>query len=138
MDALRFSFPVSVEKVDRRLRAGAVVLSVRAGGRERAYPLARLGDGAVNDTLGGLPVVVLSRASGPWAGAYVARVDGRRLDFRMVRGVISDVQTGSRWNMLGRAVAGPLAGKRLRPLPTRRAFWFSLSLALPGMELYQP
>ncbi|MCZ6534323.1 MAG: DUF3179 domain-containing protein [SAR324 cluster bacterium] len=138
VDALRFPFPLSMEKVDRRLRAGAVVLSVRAGGRERAYPLARLGDAAVNDSLGGLPVVIMSRASGPWAGAFVAMVNGRRLDFRMVRGAISDIQTGSRWNMLGHAEAGPLAGKRLRPLPTRRAFWFSLSLALPGIELYQP
>ncbi|MCZ6730855.1 MAG: DUF3179 domain-containing (seleno)protein [SAR324 cluster bacterium] len=100
--------------------------------------MARLGDAAVNDSLGGLPVVIMSRASGPWAGAFVAMVNGRRLDFRMVRGAISDIQTGSRWNMLGHAEAGPLAGKRLRPLPTRRAFWFSLSLALPGIELYQP
>lgn len=36
------------------------------------------------------------------------------------------------------APAGALKGGRWRPLPTRRAYWYALALAIPNIELYQP
>ena len=36
-----------------------------------------------------------------------------------------DVETGSIWNALGEAVAGPLAGRALEPAPQSRVFRFA-------------
>ena len=138
VDALQFPFPVSTEKLDDRLRPSAVVISVIAGGQERAYPLDDLGDAVVNDTVGGKSLVVFSRASGPTASVFSSRVGERFLTFHIQDGQIIDQETGSSWDFSGRAVAGVLAGQQLSPLPTRRAFWFSLSLAVPDISLFQP
>lgn len=136
--ALRFPFPFSREKLDRRLPPATVVLSVRVKEEEKAYPISLLGYRVVNDTIAGQPVVVF--AEGPLAvgTAFSAAVRGRPLTFQRVAGDIRDRQTDSRWNLRGEAVAGALKGERLRPLPSRRAFWFALSLAVPGIAVFQP
>jgi hypothetical protein len=54
-------------------------------------------------------------------------VDGRRLTFRPAGGAVSDVETSSTWNALGEAVAGPLTGSRLTPVPHVSTFWFAWS-----------
>ena len=138
VDDLNFPFSVSAEKLDDRLRPSALVLSVQVADEEKAYPLEDLGDAAVNDTVGGKPVVVFSRAQGPTASAFSPQADGRLLTFQLQEGQVRDQETGSRWDFSGRAVEGPLEGQQLEPLPTRRAFWFSLSLALPKIPLFQP
>jgi len=38
------------------------------------------------------------------------------LKFREKKGNFEDKQTGSTWNLLGRAVDGPMKGKKLKPL----------------------
>ena len=138
VDALRFPFPVSTDKLDHRLPASAIVLTVRVKEQEKAYNLVGLGDGVVNDRLADEPVVVFSRSNGPYGAAFSPLVDGRPLTFHLRDGSIRDNETGSRWDMAGRAVAGPLAGQALSPLPSRRAFWFSIALAMPDIPLYQP
>jgi len=52
-------------------------------------------------------------------------LDGRRLTFRPAGDAITDVETSSTWNALGRAVAGPLAGAQLEPVVHTRTFWFA-------------
>jgi hypothetical protein len=52
-------------------------------------------------------------------------VDGRRLTFRPAGDAITDVETSSTWNALGRAVAGPLAGTQLAPVVHTSTFWFA-------------
>lgn len=138
VDDLRFPFPISKEKIDDRLKAGAIVLSVQVGDQEKAYPLENIGDAAVNDAISEEPVVVFSRNDGPIGRAFSRRLEGRILTFRLQDGQILDTETGSRWDLSGNAVDRALAGQRLEQLPTRRAFWFSLSLAAPGIALYQP
>ncbi|MFQ5902156.1 MAG: DUF3179 domain-containing protein [Candidatus Binatia bacterium] len=138
IDNLKFPFPVSKDKLDSRLRPSAVVLSVRVAGKEKAYPLERLGDSVVNDTLESEPVVVFNRAQGPTGSAFSRRIEGRILTFVLRNNQIRDQQTGSQWDLSGRAVKGPLKGRKLEPLPTRRAFWFSLSLAMPDIPLFSP
>lgn len=134
-----FAFPVSEERLDRRLPLGEVVIAVEAGGAEKAYPVRLLGQAAVNDVVGGRPVLVLSGAEGAFAFAFEREVRGRTLTFELARdGRLCDRDTRSRWDPAGRAVAGPLRGARLAPLPVRRALWFSIALARPGIELYRP
>ena len=52
-------------------------------------------------------------------------LDGRRLTFRPAGDAITDVETSSTWNALGRAVAGPLAGAQLEPVVHTSTFWFA-------------
>ena len=131
------TFPLSYERVDRALRPADVVLTVRVGGEERVYPLAQLGDGAFEDTVSGEPVVIFSRFAGPYGAAFSREVDGRVLSFAIEGQDFVDAETGSRWNLAGRAITGPFEGEHLRPLPGRRAFWFSIALAIPDAGLYE-
>lgn len=59
-------------------------------------------------------------------GAFVARdPNGRPLTFRSGGdGVLTDEETGTTWNLLGRATAGPLAGEQLQAVPHDDTFWF--------------
>ncbi|MFQ5882040.1 MAG: DUF3179 domain-containing protein [Candidatus Methylomirabilales bacterium] len=136
VDRGNFAFPVSKEKADTRLRASEVVMTVEVNSAVKVYPLALMGDGAINDQVGGRPVVVFSR--GYTGSAFLSEVSGRQLSFQMRDGLVLDRETGSTWDMGGRAVAGPLKGKSLKPLPSRRAFWFSIAGAVSNLELYLP
>ncbi len=52
-------------------------------------------------------------------------------------GNIVDEQTGSRWNIFGRAVSGPLAGAQLNPTPGRIGqLWFSWAVYRPDTVVY--
>jgi hypothetical protein len=74
-------------------------------------------------------------SAGPVTGsATVFRrdVDGRRLTFQAdADGSLRDAETGSRWNLLGEATAGPLAGRRLTPAPARSGFRFAVRTGRP-------
>ncbi|MBM3944032.1 MAG: DUF3179 domain-containing protein, partial [SAR202 cluster bacterium] len=65
-----------------------------------------------------------SRAVGS-AAAYDPTVRGQRLTFFVRDGLIVDSQTGSAWDITGRAVSGPLAGERLAPILHGTHFWFA-------------
>jgi hypothetical protein len=62
-------------------------------------------------------------------------VDGRPLRFRPAGDAIRDVQTGSTWNALGRATAGPLRGSTLKPVVHTSTFWFAWSSFHEGTRL---
>jgi hypothetical protein len=142
VDEGRFPFPLSVKRVDDRIRASTVVLTVRprSDGTEKAYSLERANPAVINDVLDGAPVVVFVRP-GPVGAAYSPILeDGRRLTFGTAdAGSFRDIETASAWGpVTGWATAGPLTGTRLTALPTRRAFWFAISVAMPGIELDAP
>ena len=124
----RFPFPVDEDRLDRRLQSGELVLTVEVG------------DAAVNDQIGGQPVVVFSRTGTLAGGAFFPVVDGQTLtsDYRAADQSFVDRQTGSAWDGSGRASSGPLAGTQLERLDTRRAFWFSIAIAFPEINLYLP
>ncbi len=132
----RFSFPISEQATsDRRLPLGAEVLVVRLAGEEKAYPLAAVGPEPVNDRVGGQPVVVFG--TGDAIAAYVARADGRELTFAAADPTaFTDRETGSTWDLGGRATAGPLEGASLTLVPARRALWFAVAGSSPGVALY--
>jgi len=50
-------------------------------------------------------------------------------------GVFADQQTGSTWDITGRAIRGPLAGERLRPLEHDEQFWFAVAAFLPAATI---
>ena len=136
----RFIFPVDREMLDVRLDIGEIVLTVEVGDAATAFPLGIIGDGAVNHQVGGQPVVVFARAGSRAVGAFSPVVGGQKLtfDYRADGESFFDRESGTRWDEAGRGVSGPLAGTQLQRLDTRRAFWFSIAIALPEVEVYLP
>lgn len=135
-----FVFPVSKELLDPRLPAGEIVLVVEASGSTKAYPLDQIVESAVNDEIGGEPVVLLSLNGNRGASAFSPLVQGRKHTFEFLEGrqAFADRETGSIWNLGGKSISGPHAGFQLDRLNTRRAFWFSVATAFPGIDLYEP
>ncbi len=66
------------------------------------------------------------------------RLSDRTLTFRGAEGGFQDRETGSRWDLAGRAVEGPLRGQRLRAVPHGNHFWFAWIVFRPDTELWSP
>ncbi len=68
-------------------------------------------------------------------GVFDRVVDGRALDFTPAGDGFVDVQTGSTWNVLGRATDGELVGTQLEQLPHVDTFWFAWSTFRPDSAI---
>lgn len=140
-------------KLDARLNAMERVVGVEIGGALRAYPFSVVAEtGAINDTLGGQPIVVLHKsgtasaldtgaiAEGRDVGSsavFLRRVEGQELTFSARSdGRFTDAETGSTWTLLGKAVDGPLTGTRLEQVLAFDHFWFAWAAFFPQTELY--
>ena len=103
------------------------VVSVIIDGDARAYPLSMLlWHEIVNDTVGGVPILVSFCPLCASAVVFDRRADGRLFEFgntgriRLYDMVMYDRQTESFWQQfLGEAILGELTGLRLEPLPSR-------------------
>jgi Protein of unknown function (DUF3179) len=135
------------------LPATARILAVDLGGETVAYPYEVLAElGAVSDLVGGQAIVVLWQggtasaldaalvADGRDVGAAAAYrrvVDGRVLTIVRDGQRLTDRETGSTWDLLGRATRGPLAGARLEPVVAVNHLWFSWAAFKPETRVYQ-
>ncbi|MBI4420336.1 MAG: DUF3179 domain-containing protein [Gemmatimonadetes bacterium] len=134
-------FPGSAYSTARRPKE--LVLGVQDGTAEVAYPLDALRlrglTVVVNDTLNGRPIVVTYSDLARAAWAFDRRLDDRTLTFSVRESpseLLVDAETGSSWDLSGRAVTGPLAGRRLRPLSDAYTlFWFAWSIFHPTARL---
>jgi len=141
-----------VGEIDPRLSAVERVLGVTMGGEAVAYPFETLAEsGVVGDTVGGQDVVVFyqpgqvsaldgsaiadSRDVGS-AAAYDPNLNGQALTFSYADGTITDNETGSRWNIFGQAVSGPLAGEELDQLLAYPHFWFAWAAFQPETDVW--
>ncbi|ARA94897.1 hypothetical protein AWN76_018215 [Rhodothermaceae bacterium RA] len=138
---------------DERLPPMEKVVAVSHGGEDKAYPhtLTRARR-VVHDTVGGTPIVVFhapgavsaldearirrSREGGT-TGVFEARLGGRVLRFRYEDGRFVDEATGSTWLVTGQAIAGPLEGQRLTPLPHGDFFAFAWFAFKPETAVYR-
>jgi len=136
------------------LPAVARVLTVDLNGEAVAYPYDILQSlGVVNDAVGGEQVVIFWQpgttsaldagtiAGGRDVGAAAAfsrQIDLQVLNFVYQGGRILDDQTGSQWDVFGRAVGGELTGARLDPVVSVNHFWFSWAAFKPETRIYQP
>ena len=107
----------------------------------------------VNETVGGEDVVIFwqpgtasaldssaiafGRDVGS-ANAFSRLVQGRSLSFAFDGSTFVDEQTGSRWDILGAAIEGELAGQRLSSIVSINHFWFSWVAFQPGTRVYRP
>jgi hypothetical protein len=140
-------------KVDNRLAATERVVGLEVNSEIMAYPFAEAAAaGAINDEVGGIPLVVFHKpgtasaldsptiAEGRDVGStavYDRRVDGQTLTFSANGdGAFTDAETGSTWTLLGQATNGPLAGKALTQLLAFDHFWFAWAAFHPTTEVY--
>ncbi len=138
--------------VDKRLPPMERVISMQHNAVQRIYPFSVFKhEPVINDQLDDLPVVIFSRGgtlsvldeatiegsrSVSSATAFIRRLDGRVLRFEARMGRLYDVEPGSEWNLLGRSVAGPLAGARLMPADSGVHFAFAWLAFNPDTEIY--
>jgi hypothetical protein len=94
----------------------------------------------LDDEVAGRPIIVFFEPGSQTAVAYEREVDGQILTFeRSTSGEIVDGQTGSAWNLLGEATAGPLEGAALARLPRAYvAYWFAWAAFNPGTRIWTP
>ena len=139
-------------KADRRLPPKERVLAIKHDDGAVVVSFSRLArDPVAEIEVGGEPLVVLyehgvlsplddagivrSRDVGT-AGAFDRRIDDRLLSFEPAAdGDFRDRQTGTTWDVTGRATAGALAGRRLRPVVSDQQFWFALAAFLPDAHI---
>jgi hypothetical protein len=120
------------------------VLGIHEGNDAKAFPFGALADRgravAVNDAVGGRPVLVVYLAAGPMARAFDRQVGGQTLTFAVADAdtrTLVDQETGSTWTASGVAVSGPLSGGVLAALPDAYTlFWFAWSVFHPESRLY--
>lgn len=141
------------DPVDARLPAMERVLGVTLGGKIRVYPFTALGKlRVINDQIGSEPVTVLTApgmASAldaeiiqnskriPAAAAYSRRLQDRVLTFEMRGDAIVDRETGSTWDVFGRAISGPRQGAQLRAVDGGVHFAFAWLAFKPESEIYR-
>jgi hypothetical protein len=136
-------------KVDGRLSAEAFVLGITHGSNARAYPLDTLAKaGLIQEEAGGQRWVVLWYGPTRTAAAYltVAAPPGKAtdkprkltlsLDRKNEVAPFVDSETGSRWDIAGRAVEGKLKGWTLTWLDGTQVKWFAWSAEYPGTSVY--
>ncbi|MEX2556508.1 MAG: DUF3179 domain-containing protein [Actinomycetota bacterium] len=142
-------------EVDTKLPAIARVVGVRTADGPKSYSveaLRRLGAAAaVNDRVGATELVVFfkrgtrstldgslvakSKDVGS-SGVFSRRLGSRVFTFEADGDRFTDSETGSEWNIFGRAVAGPLLGRQLDMIDKVDTFWFAWAVFVPDAPLW--
>ena len=140
-------------ELDDRFPALERVVGVTVGDADKAFPFSVIsGPRVVNDTVGGVPVAIF------WGGDTADALDtaniaegktigtGIAFDRRVGSDVLTftangddtftDTETGSTWDLLGRATHGPLAGEELDTVVHRNDFWFAWAAFNTGDPVY--
>ncbi len=128
IDAPKF---ISVSEADAWLKPNEPVILLEQNGDARAYPLQILTwHEIVNDTVGGVPVIVTFCPLCNTAIAFERAVNGRTLDFgttgrlRYSNLVMYDRQTETWWQQAtGEAIVGELVGTQLNFVPAAIIAW---------------
>jgi hypothetical protein len=137
---------------DGRLAAMERVVTVEIEGDVAAYPFSRLeANPVVNDSVGGEAIVVFfkpgtasaldlssiadSRDVGSGT-AFSPIVGGRTLSFSSDGDTFKDAETGSTWDIFGKASAGELQGKTLTPIVSGNHFWFAWAAFKPETRVW--
>lgn len=128
-------------KLDDRLSAMSIVLGIELNGDSIGYPLEALKERPVfDDTLGGQPITVFYDPATDVAEVYTRTHESQSLNFTdQTDGdgfAAKDNETGSTWNISGKATTGKLAGQELAKIPHyNKIFWFSWALFKPNTRL---
>lgn len=130
-------------KGDGRLYGNTLIVGVEVEEVYKGYTLSSLATrgGVLNDELGGEPIVVVHDDSSLTGIAYSRRVGGEVLTFRPAvspsgRLLLEDAATGTRWNLSGKGVEGPLSQEKLTFVPSIISEWYGWSAYHPQTGLF--
>jgi Protein of unknown function (DUF3179) len=137
---------------DPRLPPMERVVAITLEGQDKAYPYQVLAEQrVVYDTVGTQTVVVLYNAGTASAldgsriaasrdvgatGVFLPQLDGRVVTLAARGDTFIDRETQSTWNILGKAMAGPLAGRQLPPVVHGDHFAFAWLVFKPQTQIY--
>ncbi len=143
-----------VGELDGRLPPMERVIGLKVGDTAVAYPFTLFDSSPViNDRIEGQDIAIfyapdtLSAFLGEFGsespvvgstGVYDPNTDGRKLTYRREEGSIVDYQTGSEWNIFGKATGGSLEGSVLSPIIHANHFWFAWSVFNPDTLIRRP
>lgn len=126
---------------DNRLPTKEKVIGVRLGGEVMAYSFTALARArVVDDTLGGVPLVVVFDGASESGAVYRRDPAGHVLTLAPGRSALSmvDSETGSTWDGLsGTAIAGPNTGTQLEQIVITYGFWFGWADFYPNTGVYR-
>jgi len=140
------------DETDARLPAMERALAIRYKGVQRLYPFRLFRKHKViSDDIVDMPIVIFAKEGTLSALDASQIVDSRRipavtawsrkagneiLQFKKTKEGILDTQTGSKWNILGQAIAGPLTGQQLEQVDSGVHFAFAWLAFNPDSEIY--
>lgn len=140
-------------RIDDRLPPKEKVVTITINREDKAYPYSLTRNlHVIHDDVGGKPVVIFHSAGAVSAldqadmsasrqagstGVFDPRINGQKLTFKFEDGKFIDEETGSTWDVAGRAVEGKLKGKRLVALPHGDYFAFAWLAFKPKTQIYR-
>jgi hypothetical protein len=141
------------EEVPGKIRPMEKVIGVRTENEVKGYTYSVTRERKVlHDTVGCEPIVIFhvdgmasaldnrtihrSRDDGA-TGVFSPEINGEFLEFEFTNGEIRDKNTGSTWNISGRAVSGPLRGERLETKVYGDYFAFAWLVFYPETEMVE-
>jgi hypothetical protein len=125
---------------DHRYPENEMVLGINIDAGIRAYPLLEVKreGGVINDELGDVHLVVFAgpRPQDITMSAFSRLVDDQVLTFGRSDSRFRDRETQSTWTIEGKAISGPLAGRRLQPLRWQYVRWHAWVYPHPFTDLF--
>lgn len=113
---------------DSPLPMRELVAGVELHGVSKAYPMSRLLEGAaIQDSVGGVPLLLVAGPDQLSVRAFIRRVPGGEADFYRQTGpdwALLDSSTSSHWDFRGCASDGHWKGKCLEPVSLLKDYWF--------------
>src|SRR4029077_15540313 len=117
-------------------------IGLTVGEASRAFPLEALDRvRAVNEEIGGQPILVVHQPKSETTTAFVARANGSRLTFEEANAAATELidrETRSRWDAYGNCTSGKLKGTRLEMLIMEPEYWFAWSESHPTTTIFEP
>lgn len=115
-----------------------LIVGIEIDGHAKAYDLNSLQSAIIaNDEVGGMAVLAVSDAHNSSSFVYNRQCDGQTYHFVEKQGVITDQETGSHWDHLGRCVKGTLKGKKLSQIQSYQQFVRAWIIFHPQTEFYK-
>ncbi|MFQ5640580.1 MAG: DUF3179 domain-containing protein [bacterium] len=139
-------FPISFtdSRLPNKQRVHGVIYGEDADSfTTKVYPI-RLSQSTrlIHDVVSANPLLIIDSGENNFVVSYLREVDGTTLTFDLSGSLpdlpftFKDNETGSTWNVLGEAIAGPLAGTQLQRPVSYNAFWFAWGVFFRNAEIY--
>lgn len=137
---------------DKRLPPMERIINISLNGINKIYPFSLIQkEEVIHDRIGKTGLVIFhlpgtasaldkasissSRDIGA-ATVFESALDNKELSFKRNGEVFKDNETSSLWNITGRAIRGPLAGKQLKPIIHGNHFAFAWLAFIPDSVIY--